>query len=75
MAVPKKRTSSMKRDQRRSHDGLSKLNISFDKNTGEPKLPHHVSLNDGYYNGMVVLKNKQGDRKNKRNKKKDAESA
>ena len=55
MAVPKKKTSKSKRATRRSHDALSRVNISFDKNTGEPKLSHHVSLQDGYYNGMVVL--------------------
>jgi len=56
MAVPKKKTSTSRRDQRRSHDKLKPLNIVYDKTTGEPKLPHHISLTDGYYNGSIVLK-------------------
>ena len=56
MAVPKKRTSSSKSKQRRAHGALKKIIIVYDKNTGEPKLPHHVSLEDGFYNGKVMLK-------------------
>ncbi len=59
MAVPKKKTSKSKRNQRRAHDALKAINIVFDKNTGEPKLPHHMSLVDGYYNGRIVKKQKQ----------------
>jgi large subunit ribosomal protein L32 len=40
---------------RRSHDKIKKLNISYDKTTGEPKLSHHVSLVDGNYNGRQVF--------------------
>ncbi len=59
MAVPKRKTSRSKRNQRRSHDSLSKVFISFDSVTGEPKLPHHLSLKDGYYNGKQVVPPKQ----------------
>lgn len=55
MAVPKKRTSSSKRNMRRAHDGLKKINIVIDPDTGNPKLPHHVSLSDGYYNGKEAF--------------------
>ena len=55
MAVPKKRTSSSRRDKRRANDRLNKITISFDKNTGEAKLPHHMS-GDGMYNGIEVIK-------------------
>ncbi|WP_339041030.1 MULTISPECIES: 50S ribosomal protein L32 [unclassified Candidatus Lariskella] len=56
MAVPKRKTSKGKRNQRRSHHALKKMNIAFDATTGEPKLSHHISLKDGYYNGKVMLK-------------------
>lgn len=55
MAVPKRKTSPCKRGQRRSHDKLKKLNIVFDSTTGEPKLPHRVSMQDGYYNAKQVF--------------------
>lgn len=57
MAVPKKKTSKSRRNSRRAHDSLSKINIAFDSKTGEPKLPHHISL-DGFYKGREVIKKK-----------------
>ncbi len=54
MAVPKRKTTPSRRNMRRSHDKLTALNISFDKNTGEPKLGHNISLSDGYYDGRQV---------------------
>lgn len=59
MAVPKKKTSTSRRNQRRAHDSLNPINISFDKDTGEAKLPHHISLKDGMYNGKQVLIKKE----------------
>ena len=55
MAVPKKKTSKSKRDMRRSHDALSRVNVVLDATTGEYKLPHHMSLVDGYYKGRKVV--------------------
>ena len=55
MAVPKRKTSPSRRGHRRSHDSLKKINVVFDQTTGEPKLPHHISLEDGYYNGKQVV--------------------
>lgn len=57
MAVPKRKTSKSKRDMRRSHDALGKINPVEDKTTGELKRPHHVSA-DGYYNGRQVTTDK-----------------
>lgn len=57
MAVPKKKTSPSRRGNRRSHHALKKINIIFDATTGEPKLPHRVSV-DGYYNGKKVIQDK-----------------
>ena len=55
MAVPKSKVSVSKRGSRRSHDGLKKINFSFDKKSGGIKLPHHISL-DGYYNNKQIIK-------------------
>jgi len=57
MAVPKKKTSKSKRDMRRAHHALDKVNVVEDKTTGELKRPHHVSA-DGYYNGRQVTTDK-----------------
>lgn len=54
MAVPKKKTSSSRRNMRRSHHALGKMTVVEDATTGELKLPHHISL-DGYYNGRQVF--------------------
>jgi large subunit ribosomal protein L32 len=55
MAVPKKKTSKSRRNTRRAHDALSKINVSFDKSTGEAKLSHHMSLKDKMYKGRKIL--------------------
>lgn len=55
MAVPKKKTSKSKRNQRRSHHALKPANIAIDPVTGEFKRSHHISLKDGYYNGRQVI--------------------
>ncbi len=63
MAVPKKKVSKSKRNTRRAHDAISKLFISVDSVTGEPKLPHHISLKDGYYNGKQLVRCKNEKKK------------
>lgn len=55
MAVPKKKTSKQKRNQRRAHDFLTPFKISENKTTGEKHLSHRMSLADGYYNGRQIL--------------------
>ncbi len=57
MAVPKKKTSKSKRNMRRSHDALSRVNVVVNKTTGELQLPHQLSV-DGYYNGKQIIKEK-----------------
>lgn len=60
MAVPKKKTSKSKRNMRRSHLAVSKVNVVVDAQTGEYKLPHHISLRDGTYkNRQVIVSNKE----------------
>jgi len=55
MAVPKKKTSKSKRDMRRAHHALKMVNVVVDKETGEYKLPHHMSLKDNTYNNRTVI--------------------
>lgn len=55
MAVPKKKTSKSKRNQRRSHHALKMTNVVEDQTTGELRLSHHISLKDGYYRGRQVI--------------------
>lgn len=55
MAVPKKKTSSSKRDMRRSHHALTAANWVEDKHTGEPVRRHHVDLKTGMYKGRQVI--------------------
>ncbi|MCC2646405.1 MAG: rpmF [Rickettsiaceae bacterium] len=61
MAVPKKKTSKSRRNMRRSHHGIGKINVIVDSQTGEYKLPHHMSVKDGTYNGRQVLAIKEND--------------
>ena len=58
MAVPKRKTSVSKRNMRRSHDSLKKINFILDKDSGEPRLPHKIDLSTGMYNGPKILKKK-----------------
>ncbi len=55
MAVPKKKTSKSRRNQRRSHHALKAINVVIDPTTGEYKLPHHISLSDGTYKNRQVI--------------------
>jgi len=55
MAVPKRKTSKSKKGMRRSHHALKPVNVVVDSTTGEYKLPHHISLVDGYYKGRQVI--------------------
>ncbi len=55
MAVPKQRTSSSKRDKRRSHDALKPGAQAVCPQCKEPKLPHRVCQNCGTYRGRTVL--------------------
>ncbi len=56
MAVPKKKTSRMKRGFRRSADALAAPTYVEDKDSGELRRPHHVDLKTGMYRGRQVLK-------------------
>ena len=55
MAVPKRKTSKSRRNQRRSHHKVSAINVIEDKKSGEYRLSHHIDLKPGYYNGKKIL--------------------
>ncbi len=59
MAVPKQRTSSAKRDKRRSHDAIGQPARSLCPQCKEPKLPHRVCPNCGSYRGREVIKTEE----------------
>ncbi|MDD2840055.1 MAG: 50S ribosomal protein L32 [Rickettsiales bacterium] len=74
MAVPKKKTSKSRRGLRRGGNGTYKVdlpNVMIDKDTGEFKLSHHISV-DGYYNGKKVLKEKPAKKKQEETEEKNS---
>ena len=58
MAVPKRKTSPMKRGFRRSADALAAPTYVEDKDSGELRRPHHVDLKTGMYRGRQVFTQK-----------------
>ena len=63
MAVPKRKTSVSKRNMRRSHDSLKKINVILDKDSGEPRLSHKIDISTGMYKGREILKKKTKENK------------
>lgn len=55
MAVPKRKTSRMRRGHRRSADALTTPTYVEDKESGELRRPHHIDLKSGKYRGRQVL--------------------
>lgn len=55
MAVPKKKTSTSRRNQRRSHDALGRINVVIDKDTGEYRLPHQIDKSSGEYRNRQII--------------------
>jgi large subunit ribosomal protein L32 len=55
MAVPKRKTSRMKRGFRRSADALKAPTYVEDKDSGELRRPHHVDLKSGMYRGRQIF--------------------
>lgn len=54
MAVPKKKTSSSRRDRRRSHHAISQPKLATCQTCGAPHRPHRVCENCGSYRGRRV---------------------
>ncbi|MDI9848396.1 50S ribosomal protein L32 [Rhodoblastus sp. 17X3] len=55
MAVPKRKTSPMKRGFRRSADAIAAPTYVEDKDSGELRRPHHIDLKTGMYKGRQIL--------------------
>lgn len=56
MAVPKRRKSKSRRDMRRAHHQKPpRVTLNACSRCHEPKFPHRVCKNCGYYNGKDVL--------------------
>ena len=55
MAVPRKKVSKSKRNMRRSHHSLARINLIECSSCGELKLPHHICQACGHYNGREVI--------------------
>ena len=55
MAVPKRRTSSARRDKRRATHGISKPRLNECPQCHSPRLPHRVCPTCGSYAGREVI--------------------
>lgn len=55
MAVPKKKSSRMRRNMRRSHHALKPEGVVVDKESGNVRRPHHIDLKEGTYRGRQIL--------------------
>ena len=55
MAVPKKKTSQARRDQRRAHHALKGPKLVRCPNCSRPHVPHRVCTECGYYKGRIVV--------------------
>ncbi|GAB6875819.1 50S ribosomal protein L32 [Thermaerobacter litoralis] len=55
MAVPKHKTSKARRDKRRTHWKLSAPAVVECPQCHQPKRPHRVCPNCGYYDGRVAV--------------------
>ncbi len=55
MPTPKKKTSRMRKGHRRSHDALTRPTVHNCSNCSALKLPHHVCLSCGHYDGREVV--------------------
>ena len=52
MAVPKRRTSKSKKRKRRTHYKAATPTLAPCPKCGEPRVPHRVCPNCGYYRGV-----------------------
>ncbi|QIA26906.1 50S ribosomal protein L32 [Thermaerobacter sp. PB12/4term] len=55
MAVPKHKTSKSRRDKRRTHWKLQAPAVVECPQCHQPKRPHRVCPNCGYYDGRVAV--------------------
>ncbi|MBF0281109.1 MAG: 50S ribosomal protein L32 [Zetaproteobacteria bacterium] len=55
MAVPKRKTSTSKRNMRRAHDSITVSSMSSCTECGETVRPHYACPHCGYYKGREVV--------------------
>jgi large subunit ribosomal protein L32 len=55
MALPKRKMSKSRRDKRQGNKKVALANLTTCPQCNEPKLPHHVCQNCGYYKGRPVI--------------------
>jgi large subunit ribosomal protein L32 len=55
MANPKRKHSKSRRDKRRANWKLTLPAKSLCAQCKQPKLPHHVCLNCGHYDGREII--------------------
>jgi len=55
MALPAHRTTSTKRDKRRSHHALKRLSLARCAKCGNSVLSHQACINCGFYNSKEVI--------------------
>lgn len=55
MAVPKRKMSKARRDRRRANWKLEAPGYVACPQCHEPKMPHHVCTECGYYDGKEVI--------------------
>jgi large subunit ribosomal protein L32 len=55
MAVPKRKTSTARRDKRRTHYKLKLPSVTKCSHCGQAKQAHRVCGNCGYYAGVEVM--------------------
>ena len=60
MALPKRKVSKSRRDKKRSHWKLAAPNVVSCPHCSQPKLPHRVCPNCGYYKEEEVIAIKEG---------------
>ena len=61
MAVPKKRTSSTRRDKRRAQHKAGKARLNECPKCHSPRLPHRVCPTCGTYKGREVIRHTMTD--------------
>ena len=68
MGVPKKRRSSSEKAKHRGYIKLARVTISECSHCHQPKLPHRVCENCGYYDGQEVIAMVKDEDKKKKEK-------
>jgi large subunit ribosomal protein L32 len=59
MALPKRRHSHQRKNKRRSHDAIKVEGLSVCPKCKEPKYPHRICMNCGYYEDKQMIKGEE----------------